>query len=342
MVIHCIKCGIVGLTSSKLRDLDHEYNGFQWWMQFGIDKNILSQHKRAKGYSYKNNSIKYKDYPLIIPYSQVRYRYKDTKLTKHWIKISVRKRKGIGIWLPVSPHKKLPDFKFLKDSLLLKNKKDNYELRLIFDIPIPKIKPQNILAIDLGERNIATVCDSQGKVAFFGREVRGLRRHYALLRRNLGRKRLLKKIIAMGQKEKNRINNVLHQISNTIIAWAKERKAIIVLGDLKGIRNLAKGRVLRRLLSAVPFFRLTNMISYKAEQNGLQVFKINEKYTSKMCHKCGSLGTRDNQSSFSCDCCGLHYNADLNGARNILNRAIEQCLIARALADAPKIIETND
>ena len=105
MAIRNIKCGIVGLTSSKLSDLDHEFHGFQWWMQFGLDTDILSQHKRAKGYTYKKDKIKYKTYPLVVPSNQVRYRYRNTKLTKHWIKISIRKRKGVGVWLPIKPHK---------------------------------------------------------------------------------------------------------------------------------------------------------------------------------------------------------------------------------------------
>ena len=50
MVVHCIKCGVVGLTKSKLKDLDHEYCGFQWWMQFGIDKNISSGKTIAVDY----------------------------------------------------------------------------------------------------------------------------------------------------------------------------------------------------------------------------------------------------------------------------------------------------
>ena len=93
MVIHCIKAGIVNLTVSKVKCLDHEYEGFQWWMQFGIDKDILSQHKRAKGYNYEKEKIKYKDYPLIIPHNQIIYRNKETKLTSHWIKI-IEKHKG--------------------------------------------------------------------------------------------------------------------------------------------------------------------------------------------------------------------------------------------------------
>ena len=87
----------------------------------------------------------------------------------------------------------------------------------------------------------------------------------------------------------------------------------------------------------MPFFKLTQMIQYKAQQKGLQVFKIKEYNTSKICHKCGKLGKRKKQNSFSCKHCGLKYNADLNGARNILNRAREQDFLARAMAYAQKI-----
>ncbi|HLC55745.1 MAG TPA: hypothetical protein VJJ23_00735 [Candidatus Nanoarchaeia archaeon] len=48
IITKVIKAGILNLTRSKQEALNHEYNGFQWWLQFGIDKDILSQHKRAK------------------------------------------------------------------------------------------------------------------------------------------------------------------------------------------------------------------------------------------------------------------------------------------------------
>ena len=108
------------------------------------------------------------------------------------------------------------------------------------------------------------------------------------------------------------------------------------MGDLKGIRKKAKGRILRRLIGSMPYYKLTQMIKYKALQNGLQVFTIKEYNTSKLCHKCNTLGKRKDQASFSCNHCGLQYNADLNASRNILNRAREQDFLVRALTGALK------
>jgi putative transposase len=72
---------------------------------------------------------------------------------------------------------------------------------------------------------------------FMGRKVRGLRRHYAYLRRVLGEKKLLHKIKEIGDTEQRKINDILHKISHQIVDMAKENNAVILLGDLSGIRN---------------------------------------------------------------------------------------------------------
>ncbi len=336
MVIHCIRCVVLNLTKYKQEALDNEYSGFQWWMQFGIDIGILSQHKRAKGHYYKKEQINYKEYPLIIPHNQMLFRKKDTKLTPYWIKVSVRKRKGIGVWLPIKPRKQIPDIKYLKDSMLVMNKKGNYELRLHFDIPQIKIIPKSIIAIDLGERVIATVCDSKGNKLFLGRNIRGIRRHYAWLRKVLGQRKLLKKIRQIGQKEKNIVKNELHLTSNQIIDLAKKNKSIIVIGQFN--RKKTRSKRLNRIVFNMPYHALITMIKYKAEQSGIQVFMVDEKYSSITCHKCGNIDKkqRKSQGLFSCSHCGLQYNADLNGAMNNLKRAEEQCFLAGAIAEAQK------
>ncbi|HLC55761.1 MAG TPA: transposase [Candidatus Nanoarchaeia archaeon] len=337
IVTEVIKTGILKLTKSKQEALDHEYNGFQWWMQFGIDKNILSQHKRAKGWYYAKDEIKYKDYPLVIPNEQIWFRNKKTKLTPYWIKISVRKRKGIGIWLPIKPHKEPLDIKYLKDSLLIKNKKGNYELRLVYQYEIKKIKYKIITAIDLGERNIATVCNSRClKPIFYGRNIRGIRRHYAYMKKKLGQKKLLNKIKAIGNKEKRIVEQELHKIANEIVRFAKEMKSLIVIGDMKGIRRF-RYRKLNRIIYSMPFFKLTNIITYKANQQGIQVIKINEMNTSKTCSRCGEMGIRRFQGLFKCKSCGYEINADFNGCKNILKRSLDYMFNDGVIGLNPKI-----
>lgn len=94
-----IVASVVGLTQRKKELLDFEYSNYQWWMLFGIDRGLLSSFKASKG--YKQERITYKDYPLPIESRFIKdwFRERETKLTKHWIKIPNSKKKGVGLWL---------------------------------------------------------------------------------------------------------------------------------------------------------------------------------------------------------------------------------------------------
>ena len=79
---------------------------------------------------------------------------------------------------------------------------------------------------------------------------------------------------------------------------------------------------MNRIVSNMPYYRLTQMITYKAQWEGVPVYKVNERNTSKTCHRCGAEGKRPFQGLFKCPSCGLEYNADLNGAVNIAKRGL--------------------
>ncbi len=340
IVTKVIKAGVLNLTNSKKQALDHEYIGFQYWMLFGVDTDILSQHKRAKGWYYDTKEIKYKDHPLVIPHKQIWVRKKQTKLTSYWIKISVRKRKGVGLWLPIKPHRDLLDAKYLKDSLLLLNKKGNYELRLIYRYEVNEIKYHNVTAIDLGYKNIATVCNSANiRPTFYGRNLKGIRRHYLYLRKRLGNKKLLEKIKQIKDKERRVIEQELHNIANSIVKEAVKTKSVIALGNLKGIRKSAqhKGKRLNRIVSNMPYYKLTRFITYKALEHGIRVVKIKETNTSKLCSRCNSTGQRKSQGLFKCKHCKYEVNADYNASKNILKMSPDYMSGDRAYGLRPKI-----
>ena len=337
MVIHCIKAGILNLTKKKLEALRHEYEGFQWWMQFGIDKGIYSSYKAAKGWKYPLDRIHYKTYPLVLRKQGMKYNKRDTYISPYWLRIKTKMQRG-GIWVPINPQKALPPFEYLQDSQMLLNKKGNFELRLIYDVPTPLTTPKNIFAIDLGERTMATVCGSQGYIAFYGRDVRGVRRHFAWLRKRLGERKLLWKIRQIKDKERRIIQNKLHHITTQIVNDALTHNAIIVIGDLSGVRVKKPSKTLNRIVFAMPYGILTRMIQYKAAQRGIVCKLIGESFTSITCHKCGHCEKeqRKTQGLFVCSACKLNYNADLNAAKNILKRSEEQRFLDGALAEALK------
>jgi putative transposase len=253
----------------------------------------------------------------------------DTKLSNFWSRIPVYEK---SIWVAIQfPNNQEELLSYsIRETKLIK-KSENWFLLITVqkDMKLRK-KYDRILAVDLGEKHIATSVEfadgSMTNLRFYGKEIRGIRRHYAWLRKRLGEKKLLKKIKQIGNTEKCKVNDCLHKISRQIVNEAKKSNSIIVLGDLKGIRNQKKGRRMNRIVSSMPYLKLTKYIEYKANWEEIEVIRINERGTSHTCHRCNSEGKRLTQGLFKCLNCNLEYNADLNGCINIAKRFFEQSL----------------
>ncbi|MFQ5820002.1 MAG: transposase [Candidatus Heimdallarchaeota archaeon] len=80
-------------------------------------------------------------------------------------------------------------------------------------------------------------------------------------------------------------------------------------------------------------------MEYKALWEGIPVLFVNEAYTSQRCYRCGAKGVRTKRQ-FRC-ACGLNYNADVKGARNILRRSLGYILRDRAAVNRPRSPTTN-
>lgn len=197
-----------------------------------------------------------------------------------------------------------------------------------------------VLAVDLGERVIATSVairdDRIRSPRFNGRQVRGIRRHYAWLRRRLGERKLLRVIRRLGNTEQRKVDDVLHKISKEIVQQAASLGAVIALGDLSGVRRTGrKGRRFNRIVNEMPYGRLSRMIQYKAAWMGVPVMGVREDYSSMECRLCHEWGGRPCQGLFVCKSCG-EYNADINGAVNIGKRALAYMAIAGAHGFEPE------
>jgi len=312
-----VQAGIVGLTRRKREILDREYCDLQKFL--GGDENVplYSANKQQSLRYYKK--IKQREYPLSLRNDLINLR----KAKAFWfLKIPVYGVRG-GIKVPVKPHRHFPDGKLCESKIVKRN--GRYIAMLTFEFEAPPMREcSSILAVDLGERFVATaVLWHQGvmKVKFLGREIRGVRRHYTWLRRRLQERSLTRVVKRIGCKERRAVNAILHRVSKRIVSLALATDSYIVLGDLTGIRERVngKGKRLNRIVSNMPYHRLTKMIEYKAMLKGIPVITTSEAYTSRICHICGCEGKRRTQGLFICPHCG-EYNADLNGAINIAKK----------------------
>ena len=345
-----IKCKIIKPTKLKIKQLNKEYNYLQELLQLdskGVEFLPMYQSLNKKVYSaniqqalrFYKKIYSNKEYPISIRNDLIKINKTDNKLSEYWVRIPTKQRRG-GMNLAI----KSQPFDFenydICESKLFK-KKNNWFINITVqkEVELKKYDTYNsTLAIDLGEKVIATtVLSSKMTPNFYGREVRGIRKKYTYIRKQLGKKKLLKEIKRLGQKEQRKVTDVLNKISSDIVRVAQTSNARIILGDLKGIRNSVKGKGKRfnRIISNMPFYQLTQMIEYKANWEGISVIKIDESYTSKTCSKCNSLNTtRNNQSNFKCKDCGYQVNADFNGAKNILKRSCGYILPDRVVSES--------
>ncbi|MBM7854512.1 IS605 OrfB family transposase [Desulfohalotomaculum tongense] len=165
---------------------------------------------------------------------------------------------------------------------------------------MPERAASAVMGIDLGINNLAVLAVPRQVIKFFsGKRCSQKRRHYTELRRKLGRKKLLKKIKAIGNQEQRYMRDVNHKISRQIVNIAKRYNAVIQLEDLSYIRERVKlSRQMNRKLHNWNFRQLRSFIEYKALAEGLKVVQVSPKYTSQRCHICGHT-EKGNRPSFN-------------------------------------------
>jgi putative transposase len=99
----------------------------------------------------------------------------------------------------------------------------------------------DVLAIDMGARWVATCAFlSDRKTTFYGEEVRRIRERYEQLRKAIGKanpRQGQQVVERIGDAEARKVGDCLHKIAHQIVADAEEPNAVIVVGDLGGIRK---------------------------------------------------------------------------------------------------------
>lgn len=124
------------------------------------------------------------------------------------------------------------------------------------------------------------------------------------------------------RKRTNTRKLVCHNLTTDIIRRCKSAQVgTLIVGDLTGIREDKNwGVVGNQKLHAWPYAIITEMLKYKAEQEGIELRQISERGTSSHCHVCGEKGVRNPRGVFTCRGCGIRVNSDVNGAFGILNK----------------------
>jgi IS605 OrfB family transposase len=143
---------------------------------------------------------------------------------------------------------------------------------------------------------------------------RNLQSSIKLAKGGHGRKRKLKALDSMADKESNFRKTINHTLSKRVIDYCLcEGVGTIVMEKLSGFKG--NDRMLRHWT----YFDLQTKLENKAAKYGIDVHLVNPRYTSQRCSKCGHIhkDNRKSQSSFECVECGYGANADYNASINI-------------------------
>ena len=125
-----------------------------------------------------------------------------------------------------------------------------------------------------------------------------------------------------GTREHHRIDYRLHQVANSVLKFAEERRSAIVLEDLKGMRP-KRSKELNRRLSIWPRRKLHQIIEYKAHWKGIPVVKVNPRNSSRTCPICGRIQYSRMGAEFVCEC-GWRLEGHINASMNLLQTAISK------------------
>lgn len=310
------------LGQQTLRVLDRNWQSFfiaikDWTKN---PKKYLGRPKLPK-YLNKNGR-----FPLILDMNKI-------KIIDSYLRFSWKPLKQFNNTIKTNVTGKLMQVRFIPRG-------GNYILEIVYEIEVPDtpIESKNIIGIDLGIDNFATISNNIGikPIIINGRGIKSMNQYYnkkkASIQSSLKiaeNKDWSNKLQQLTNKRSNKINNFLHNSSKKIIDYCLENNIdTIVIGRNKNWKqesNMSK-RVNQNFIT-IPHEQFISKLKYKSENVGIRFIETEESYTSgtsfldseEPCKVNYDKSRRVYRGLFKSNN-GTLINADLNGAYQIIKK----------------------
>jgi len=190
------------------------------------------------------------------------------------------------------------------------------------------------VAVDLGELHPAAATDGDTTVVFTARDLRARRQDTAKrlstlqakqsrLKQGSRRwKRLQRCKTRFRAKQRRRIRDIEHKVSRAVVNFAVERQAgTLVIGDVRAVANGKRlTRENQQKISTWAHGRMRQLLTYKADAQGITVELVNEQYSTQTCPN-PSCNHRHKPTGrvYRCPVCGLQAHRDAVGSVNLLS-----------------------
>ena len=307
-----------------------------------IEKNWKSFFKANQ--EYKQNPDKFKGKPKLPKYKDkekglniVIFTNQQCKLTDNQIRFPKKVR------LPVlnTTVNNLQQVRIIP-------KYQHFVIEVVYkkEVSNDKLTYNNVLGIDLGLNNLATLASNQPDVnpmLINGKPLKSINQYFnkkkAKLMSFIGDKGTSHSIGRLSKKRHQKMDDYLHKASRNIIDYAVETNSgLIIVGKNKHWKQeINIGKKNNQNFVSIPYDKFKAMIEYKAEELGIDVVFTEESYTSKSSHldndslpvyKKGEshnfTGKRVNRGLYQWSK-GV-INADLNGAIGIIKKVVPEAL----------------
>ena len=307
-----------------------------------IEKDWKSFFKANK--SYKLNPEKFKKRPKIP-------NYKDKLKGLHLLILTAQQckiKKGRIHFPKMLNFKPIKTLKENLQQVRIVPKFKHFIIEVVYkkEINNRNLNKQNVLGIDLGLNNLATLVSNQPDVnpmLIKGRPIKSINQFFNKKKAEymsfIGDKGSSNRIGKLSLKRSNKISDYLHKASRKIIDYAIETNSgLIIIGENKGWKQeIEIGKKNNQNFVSIPFDNFKQMLLYKGEEEGIEVIFTEESYTSK-----ASNFDKDNLPKFKKNQeekpffsgkrikRGLYkwskgiLNADLNGALGIIRKVVPE------------------
>jgi len=194
----------------------------------------------------------------------------------------------------------------------------------VFLSDVSVVATGKVLGIDRGIVNVAVCSDNTFFDSKHLRAVKGRYRYNRRCLQHVGTRSAHRKLQRLSGCERRFVQDTNHCISKSIVSKPFD---VFVLEDLRIVRAKESGKRFNCLLGSWSPSQLEKFIVYKAENKGKIVIKIDPKYTSQRCSRCGFVHRKNRCGlRFRCRKCGFELNADLIASRNIGVLGRSECI----------------
>ncbi|MEE9379110.1 MAG: transposase [Candidatus Lokiarchaeia archaeon] len=223
-----------------------------------------------------------------------------------------------------------------------------YILEIIYQMEVKNLNldKERVIGIDLGLNNIITMVNNAGlqPAIIKGGIIKSINQFY---NKQLARYKGIKDKQRIGSDTKrmqwltrtrnNKINDIFHKISRTVINYCITHDfGTIVIGYNKTWKHKIKlGKRNNQNFVQIPFSKLVSQIKYKSELIEIDVILEPESFTSRCSFLDNESIEKHKKYQGKRICRGLYQshrgaiiNADVNGAYNILKKAVPKAISA--------------